>query len=679
MTELLELPREISGFLSLDPWLTLVKLLAGQENFLPILAMASLIMVVLRMNKKRMVSILENSVKQAGNPVSYRFILSLQALGLGLLLALPWPLLFAILGWQIQILPEPTDFSQAVGIGLTRVAHRLYLLVSLYILVRPKGLAASFFHWSDATLKLLRRESRFLITTLLPVIFITQLTYIAEYHTSGNAVLARMTYIVIIGILAISLYRTLHPQTGVWRGNLNTQSHRLLAFLYPAFFFFLMLLFPLYIGLIVTGYVITTNILLVKLIDTLWLTLGIAVFHQLGEQWLLQTRRKIAINQALQQRNAARIIEDDGEPMAADKDADNVISEPKEDLAALTANSRKLLDTVVIMASLTLLWLVWKDVLPALRLFNEVTLWHYSVTIDGQPTRLPVSVTDVSLAVLIGIVTMTVVRHFPALLEIVLLQHLDMPQGSRYTAKALSRYVLGGFGATVVAGQLGFSWSQIQWLVAALSVGIGFGLQEIVANFISGIIILFERPIRVGDIITIGTTNGTVTRIRIRATTIRDFDRKELLVPNKEFISGRLLNWSLSDPVIRLLVPVGLAYGGDVQKAMALMVEAAHENTMVLDEPEPITTFDSFGDNSLLLTLRCFIGSVHDRTPATSALHESIDRKFRDAGLSISFPQRDVHLDTSRPLDIRIHPNREDSAPDESLPGNASQKDALEK
>jgi potassium efflux system protein len=143
-----------------------------------------------------------------------------------------------------------------------------------------------------------------------------------------------------------------------------------------------------------------------------------------------------------------------------------------------------------------------------------------------------------------------------------------MTPGGRYTATTLSRYAIGGIGLVLAAGILGFSWAQIKWLVAALGVGIGFGLQEIVANFISGLIILFERPIRVGDVVTIGNTDGVVTRIRIRATTIRDFDRKELLVPNKEVISGRLLNgrrlWILSTPRRRRKTGVGVyALGGE--------------------------------------------------------------------------------------------------------------------
>ena len=129
-----------------------------------------------------------------------------------------------------------------------------------------------------------------------------------------------------------------------------------------------------------------------------------------------------------------------------------------------------------------------------------------------------------------------------ALLEITVLPHLDMTSGGRYAVSTLASYLIVAVGAIIAVNILGANWSRLQWLVAALGVGIGFGLQEIVANFISGLIILFERPVRVGDVVTVGGTDGVVTRIRIRATTIRYWDRKELLVPNKEFITGRLLN-----------------------------------------------------------------------------------------------------------------------------------------
>jgi len=195
----------------------------------------------------------------------------------------------------------------------------------------------------------------------------------------------------------------------------------------------------------------------------------------------------------------------------------------------------------------------------------------------------------------------------------------------------------------------------VQWLVAALGVGIGFGLQEIVANFISGLIILFERPVRVGDIVTIGDTTGVVSKIEIRATTIRNWDKQELLVPNKEFITGRLLNWSLTDQLNRIVVTVGVAYGSDTRKAMAILAEAADENQHVIKDPEPIVTFEGFGDNSLTLVLRCYLDNLDYRLTVTTELHQTINDKLEAAGISIAFPQRDIHLRSAEPVDVRLH------------------------
>jgi potassium efflux system protein len=180
-------------------------------------------------------------------------------------------------------------------------------------------------------------------------------------------------------------------------------------------------------------------------------------------------------------------------------------------------------------------------------------------------------------------------------------------------------------------------------------------LQEIFANFVSGIVLLFERPIRVGDIVTVGDATGTVTRIQIRATTLLDWDRKELVVPNKEFVTGRLLNWTLTNRVVRLVIPVGVAYGSDARAARELMLEAARETEQVLDDPKPLVLFNAFGDNALALELRVYLPSMEQWINTRTALHDAIYHKFQQAGIEISFPQRDVHLDTTAPLDIRIH------------------------
>jgi potassium efflux system protein len=206
----------------------------------------------------------------------------------------------------------------------------------------------------------------------------------------------------------------------------------------------------------------------------------------------------------------------------------------------------------------------------------------------------------------------------------------------------------------ILLSTLGLRWDQLQWLVAALGVGIGFGLQEIIANFISGLIILFERPVRIGDLVTVGESSGMVTRIRIRATTIREWDGKELLVPNKEFVTGRLLNWTLSDPTIRVTLEVGIAYGSDVKKAMAILKNVVSNHALVLEDPSPLILFREFGNDSLQMNARFFISNPEDRWQIQSEMHEQVYAAFEDAGIVIAFPQRDVHFDASSPIPVSI-------------------------
>jgi potassium efflux system protein len=289
-----------------------------------------------------------------------------------------------------------------------------------------------------------------------------------------------------------------------------------------------------------------------------------------------------------------------------------------------------------------------------LHIFDDVILWYGTVTVDGAEQPLPITLGNLGQALLYAIGTWVLATRLPALLEILLLQRFHMTAAGRYTLTTLTTYVVVAVGLLLVLSTLGARWSQVQWLAAALSVGIGFGLQEIVANFISGLIILFERPIRVGDAVTVGDTDGVVTKIKIRATTIRNWDGKELLVPNKEFITGRLLNWSLSDQTTRVVLAIGIAYGSPVRQAMDLLKEAADENPNVLAEPSPSVIFETFGDNALGLLLRCFVDSIDLRIKTMSELNEAINDKFNAAGISIAFPQRDLHLDTIKPLRVQI-------------------------
>ncbi len=246
-------------------------------------------------------------------------------------------------------------------------------------------------------------------------------------------------------------------------------------------------------------------------------------------------------------------------------------------------------------------------------------------------------------------VTYVSVRDIPALLELVILQHLPLDSGARYAFTSISRYVLTAVGLIVAFKCLDGDWSKIQWLVAAMSVGLGFGLQEIFANFVSGIILLFERPIRVGDIVTLGEKSGVVNRIRMRATTIIDWDRKEYIVPNKDLVTDRLLNWTLSDQMNRIEILLYLSHGADTDQACELLLEAAREQPHVLSEPAPSAVFEGFTDAGLKLALRCFLPTLEHRGATIHQLYSTIDRKFRASGIEVSSPPREM----KRPLPPR--------------------------
>jgi potassium-dependent mechanosensitive channel len=227
------------------------------------------------------------------------------------------------------------------------------------------------------------------------------------------------------------------------------------------------------------------------------------------------------------------------------------------------------------------------------------------------------------------------------LLQIAILERLPLDNGVRYAIMAVVRYVIALTGLSIGGMAIGIGWPKLQWLAAAISFGLGFGLQEIFANFISGLIVLFEQPMRIGDTVTVGEVTGVVSRIRMRATTIVDGDRKELIVPNKEFITSRIVNWTLTDSVVRLVIPLGISYGSDTIRVQRLLLQVAAETPNVLNNPPAKAVFLGFGEKLLNFELRVFVGDVDVMMSTRHQLNMAIDRVFRAAGVDIAFPARE--------------------------------------
>ena len=229
-------------------------------------------------------------------------------------------------------------------------------------------------------------------------------------------------------------------------------------------------------------------------------------------------------------------------------------------------------------------------------------------------------------------------------------------KGVRLSMARLVHYFIIFVGFLLALSSLGFEVSKITIILGALGVGIGFGLQGVVNNFVSGLILLFERPVRMGDMIEIGGKWSEIKRIGLRSTTVQTVDQADLIIPNADLVSNQVTNWTLTNRRVRLTVPVGVAYGSDVPLVMETLVACAtdHERVSTLRPPEVL--FLNFGESSLDFELRVWVTDADYRLKVISELHQEIDRRFREAEIKISFPQRDLHL---RSVDesVRVGPH----------------------
>lgn len=650
------IPSQIRTLLSPTRWKAVMVSLWQQAGSSPAIFLILSVSALLLWKRPYMLMALKSTGNAVGKPSKDSILFTLQGLMWTFLLALVWPLLMAGMGWQLQNAITAEPYSKAVSQALLQIAEGLLILRMAELLFARIGVAARHFKWSVAGLNLLRRDIRILMFTFLPLGFVAIVVLNSDISGQG-AGLGRIIFVLMMLALTLFFFRVLNPASGVLPllltgGRMTT----IIGVRYT--WLILAILLPILAALLaIAGYLYTAGTLVDNFVSTMWLLLALICIHQFVVRWLLVIRGRLTLQATREKRETERQAalsrqEDSDKPI--DSIAD--LEEQAVDINGLSEDSLSLLNmTIVILAALGA-WVIWSDILPALGVFNQITLYQNSIEVGGEPVLKSITLADFGQTILIVFVLIILVRRLPAFLEILLRQRKSISTGSIYAIKSLATYALIGVGVMLVFSQLGGVWSDFQWIIAALGVGIGFGLQEIVANFISGLIILFERPIRVGDVVTVGDISGTVTRIQIRATTIRDWDRKELLVPNKEFITSRVLNWSLSDTVTRLTSTIGVAYGSDVALAIRLIEEAARENDMLLDTPPPDVAFTAFGDNSLNLSARVYINNIDYRVRALSELHRTINEKFNEAGVVIAFPQRDLHLNTTRPLDIRIKP-----------------------
>jgi len=258
--------------------------------------------------------------------------------------------------------------------------------------------------------------------------------------------------------------------------------------------------------------------------------------------------------------------------------------------------------------------------------------------------RTPVTLTSILLFLLVLILFLVFSRILNRTLLKRVLARTSIEEGVRYNLLRISHYLIMIIGAVVAFQFVGINLGGLAVIFGLLSVGIGFGLQNVTSNFIAGLILLLERPIKVGDRVTVGDTEGDVLDINIRSTTIRTINNLAIIVPNSEFVSSNVINWSHGDPKVRLEILVGVSYNSDLDIVIRCLKEVAEEHPEVLKKPEADVLLMNFGDSSWNMKLRAWIHNPKRHPMVRSELNCNIVRKFRQNGVEIPFPQRDLHL-----------------------------------
>jgi potassium efflux system protein len=539
---------------------------------------------------------------------------SLEALLWAVVLTAPLPGLVLLAS---TLFISPQKFDAGLSRGLLNIGMTLAALQFLRQVCRPMGLAEAHFDWPAQSLRTGRRALRFLMLAICSTMFLMPLLASSGNDASRTS-LGRLVLTVQFVAMAVFMHVLLRPRGPIVDHAIKTGLFHRFRHVWHA----LGLAAPvLAIVLAWAGYVLTAGVLSQRLVYT-FLFISLAVIVLTGAKRALS----VGLRRARADLRTAGTI---ASPIPAGQ-----AGSPAP--WAETQNTRNQIDHLLrfttMLVMVLIVWWVWTPIIPALGMLKHVELWGGTV-----------SLADAGLAVIVLVLTFVLCGNFPALVEAVVLQRLPIDTGARYAIRTVLRYVIGVVGTVVALGLVGVEWSNVQWLVAAMTVGLGFGLQEIFANFVSGLIILFERPIRLGDTVTVGDVTGTITKMRIRATVVTDWNCRELIVPNKDFIVGRVVNWTLSDRLLRLALPVPLPPDFDPAKAEAILMDAARKHPQVLKVPAPTAVLTDLTPAAMKFELRVFIrgaetpssGSMDNPSAQGSLLQAQTDQVRHELNMAI--------------------------------------------
>ncbi len=643
----LNVAQDLTRVLSLDTLTQLsgafVMMVTSRETLIPLFG-AVLLVIFSISSRKHYHAFLARASSRVGKVTQDEFLLTLRTVFWSILVALPLPVLWAALGFGLQN-AWPYPVAVAIGEGVTATLPVLWICMISAAFAHPQGLFIVHFGWPVKQVSRAMRYYQMSIWLIVPLIM-ALITFDNLNDREFANTLGRLCFILLC--LALALVTNSLKRAGIplYLDNKGSGENLINTALWG-----LLLSAPLIAALASTvGYLTTAQKLLARLETSVAIWFLLLVIYHIIRRWMLIQRRRIAFDRAKQRRAdiLAQRAKGEEESTHTPNSIEGAIEvdETEIDLDAISAQSLRLVRSILTMVALVSLIVLWSEIHSAFGFLENIKLWDVNSTVNGIDIAQPITLGALLIAILVLIVTMQLVRNLPALLELAVLQHLDLTPGTGYAITTITKYLLLLFGAILSFSWIGIEWSKLQWVVTALSVGLGFGMQEIFSNFISGLIILFEKPIRIGDTVTIRNLTGTVTKINTRATTISDWDRKAIIVPNKAFITEQFINWSLSDTLTRVVLTVPAPAEANTEEVTKILINSAERCSLVLDNPTPEAYLVDLQQGIQIFELRIYAAEMGHRMPLRHEIHQLILAGYREHGITLPYPPFQVRTET---------------------------------
>lgn len=637
-----KMPGSVMWFVTHPGWLELVQVWF-RNVIAPVFPLFGLALVagLLYWPRQRFIDRLALLRDNIGNVMKDQFRYSVTALAITLFLSVPVPLLIMLVAYPLVLDSSASLFVSSVGEGLFALARWVLMVEFVRNLCRENGMASAHFSWRPSAIGALQRWLPMLYWQM-PWAFVFIVVW-GEGDEDHAGLLGRAAYIIMAIQFWFFLRRLMSPANGLIQKDDSASEMHWYQTWNRQLFWVAMAVPTVLILLALQGFNFSAMILHVNLYQTFMLGFMIFILDQVLTRWFAVQERKIALERALAKREAMRKAKEQQEAAKITGDGVPDVDIPTIDVATISEQNRVMLRVMSYSLFVAAVYWTWQDMFQAVEFFNEIVLWTYSLDNTANAEQIPVTLGSLIITAIVAALTYVGVKNLPGLIEVMVLQRFGLDTGVRFAVTTTARYLVFIAGTMVVSDKIGLDWSKLGWLVAALGVGLGFGLQEIFANFVSGLIILYERPIRIGDTVTINDRSGTVSRIRMRSTTITDADKRELIIPNKTFITNWFINWTLSDNTTRLVVPVSVVEGANIRLVSETLLAIAQDSEHVLRDPAPSSLLLGFGSGTMNFELRVFV-NLNKRSLLLHDMNTEIQRRFAELGIEMPSSAMDVHL-----------------------------------